>query len=325
MEKQKEIVEYLDYIYEKSIKTSNGKINELKQLNQYCINNQKLYGKNIKKTLGEVCNFKNGKAIKKDNLIEGNYPVIGGGQSPMGYHNEYNTNENTILCSSSGAYAGYISKYNIKVWTSDCFSIIPNNSEINNTYLFYYLKNIQHKIYELQTGTAQPHIYSSIINKLEIPISSIEKQNEIVAYCEHNDSLIKQLENEIENNKLQAKQFLDMVLDINSNDEIPSTNHEKTFDEQIEEHKSTSNPITPTDTTSTTSTSSRSSRSGLTVDKLKEMCKQRKITGYSNINKTDLAKKLLEYHNNETRKASSSYIPLTDNELSEINKIIASL
>ena len=73
----------------------------------------------VVKTLGESCKFKNGKAIKKNTLIEGEYPVIGGGQKPMGFHNEYNTNENTILCSSSGAYAGFISKYDKKVWASD--------------------------------------------------------------------------------------------------------------------------------------------------------------------------------------------------------------
>ena len=127
-----------------------------------------------------ICNFKNGKGIKKDNLLEGDYPVIGGGQKPMGIHNEYNTNENVILCSSSGAYAGYISKYDKKVWASDCFSIKPRNNLINNNYLYYTLKlSLQDKIYKLQTGTAQPHIYSKNLEKLKIPIPSLEKQKDV--------------------------------------------------------------------------------------------------------------------------------------------------
>jgi type I restriction enzyme S subunit len=138
----------------------------------------------IVKTLGEVCNFKNGKGIKKDTLIEGEYPVIGGGQKPMGFHNEYNSDENTILCSSSGAYAGFISKYDKKVWMSDCFSIIPKNNSINNTYLYYLLKNIQDKIYKLQTGTAQPHIYSKDLQNIKIPIPSLERQREIIKYLD---------------------------------------------------------------------------------------------------------------------------------------------
>ncbi len=138
----------------------------------------------VVKTLGEVCNFKNGKGIKKDTLVEGEYPVIGGGQKPMGFHNEYNADENTILCSSSGAYAGFISKYDKKVWASDCFSIIPKNNSINNSYLYYLLKTIQDKIYKLQTGTAQPHIYSKDLQNIKIPIPSIDKQQEIVKYLD---------------------------------------------------------------------------------------------------------------------------------------------
>jgi restriction endonuclease S subunit len=160
------------------------------------------------KELGKICNFKNGKGIKKDSLVEGEYPVIGGGQKPMGFHNEHNTNENTILCSSSGAYAGFISKYDKKVWASDCFSIIPKDKSIENNYLYYLLKITQDKIYKSQTGTAQPHVYSKDLQDLKIPIPTLERQKEIIEYCEYNDTLIKQLEKEIENNKKQAQQFI---------------------------------------------------------------------------------------------------------------------
>ena len=213
LEKQKEIVSYLDFIYEKCNKTSNDKIDELKKLNEFCLNNQKVFGDNEMKTLGDVCEFKNGKGIKKENLIIGNYPVIGGGQNPMGLHNEYNTNENVILCSSSGAYAGYISKYDKKVWASDCFSIIPKNKLINNTYLYFTLKlSLQNKIYKSQTGTAQPHIYSKNLINIKIPIPSLEIQKEIIEYCDFNSNLIQQLEKEIEQNKTQANQFLSNII-----------------------------------------------------------------------------------------------------------------
>jgi type I restriction-modification system DNA methylase subunit/restriction endonuclease S subunit len=173
----------------------------------------------VVKTLGEVCNFKNGKGIKKDTLIEGEYPVIGGGQKPMGFHNEYNADENTILCSSSGAYAGFISKYDKKVWASDCFSIIPKNNSINNTYLYYLLKTIQGKIYKLQTGTAQPHIYSKDLQNIKIPIPSLDKQQEIVKYLD----FIYEKANKTSNEKIaELKQLNEFCL-----------NNQKIFGENV--------------------------------------------------------------------------------------------
>lgn len=245
LERQQEIVKYLDFIYEKANKTSNEKIAELKLLNEFCLNSQKVFGENEVKTLGEVSKFKNGKGIKKDTLVEGEYPVIGGGQKPMGFHNEYNNDENTILCSSSGAYAGFISKYDKKVWASDCFSIMPKDNSITNMYLYYLLKTIQDKIYKLQTGTAQPHIYSKDLQNLIILIPSFERQQEIVEYCERNDMLIKQLEQEIENNKKQAQQFMKGIMksqsqtveEYDDNDNEPSTSslvNEETEEDQDE-------------------------------------------------------------------------------------------
>jgi restriction endonuclease S subunit/type I restriction-modification system DNA methylase subunit len=153
------------------------------------------------KTLGEVCIFKNGTNITKDKLIKGDYPVIGGGQKPLGYHNEYNVIENTISCSSSGAYAGFININNLKVWLSDCFSIKPINYNIlNNSYLYYYLKSIQYLIYKLQSGAGQPHIYSKNLEDLKIPIPTIEKQEEIVKYLDELNN--RNILFEYSNNKL---------------------------------------------------------------------------------------------------------------------------
>ena len=139
----------------------------------------------IVKTLGEVCEFKNGQNITKEKLTEGIYPVIGGGQKPLGYHNEYNVVENTILISKDGAYAGFISKYNTKVYVSNHGIYISKIKDINKDYVYYYLKLVlQDKLYKLQTGTAQPGINKRHIEKLKIVIPPIERQQEIVKYLD---------------------------------------------------------------------------------------------------------------------------------------------
>ena len=130
--------------------------------------------------LGDICIFKNGKSLTKKDAIKGIYPVIGGGMKSSCYHNDFNRESNTILCSTSGANAGYISKYNKPVWATDCFSINIKKNNINYEYLYLYLKNIQNKIYKLQTGTAQPHFYSKYLSKIKIPLPSLEIQKQIV-------------------------------------------------------------------------------------------------------------------------------------------------
>lgn len=214
IEKQKEIVEYLDYIYENNIMSSNKQIEQIKKMNEYCVINQKKFGNNEIKKLDDICELKNGQNITKDKLIDGIYPVVGGGQKPLGYHNEYNVEENTILISKDGSYAGFISKYSEKVFVSNhgiYISSFKNNIILKN-YLYYYLKLIlQEKIYKLQTGTAQPGVNKEHIAKLKILIPSIEKQKEIIEYCEFNDKLIEQIEKSIEKNKLMAKNFMDII------------------------------------------------------------------------------------------------------------------
>jgi len=205
IEKQEEIIKKIDMI-ENSNKDIINLIDNLKELNNIKIKN---LIKNEIKDLEEVCNFKNGKMITKKNLIEGEYPVIGGGQKPMGYHNNFNVIENTILCSSSGT-AGYISKYNIKTWASDCFSIIPKIDNLKNDYLYYYLKFIQNDIYLLQEGSVQPHIYPITIHKLKIPIPSIEVQEEIINYCDNNFKIIENLNKTIEGNKKIIKDIINI-------------------------------------------------------------------------------------------------------------------
>jgi type I restriction-modification system DNA methylase subunit len=134
------------------------------------------------KTLGDVCEFKNGKNLKKSEFKEGKYPVIGGGKEPTGYHEESNRDKNTILCSSSGASAGHISRYTSKVWASDCFSI--DSKEINNDFLYYFLQSIQETLYSLKKGTGIPHVYSKNVSPIKIPMLKLSDQNEIVKFLD---------------------------------------------------------------------------------------------------------------------------------------------
>ena len=206
LERQQEIVKYLDFIYEKANKTSNEKIAELKMLNEFCLNNQKIFGENVVKTLGEVCKVNQGTYIKPDMKIQGEYPVYGGG-NPSYYINQYNREDDIIVAKDGVSvdcvrYEKHKFFLNHHGWTLIC------KEQIIKKYMFYYLQLIQSELLSIAKGTAQLGINQENFYKLKIPIPSLERQQEIVEYCEYNDILIKQLEKEIENNKKQAHQFI---------------------------------------------------------------------------------------------------------------------
>ena len=91
---------------------------------------------------------------------------------------------------------------------SQAFTIESKNESIINEYLWYYLDNNKEQVFKCGRGTAQKAIDIDEFKSIKIPIPPLERQKEIVKYCEFNDILIKQLEKEIENNKKQAQQFI---------------------------------------------------------------------------------------------------------------------
>jgi type I restriction-modification system DNA methylase subunit len=177
---------------------------------------------NTIKTLGELFKLNgNGKTNSKDITNTGEYPFYKAScNNPSGTHNtfDFDGNEYLLIVKSGGSSSKPISdNYGIgKVFNvyGKCaaniavFQLLPKTND-NFTYLYCYLKSIQNKIQELaKYSTNNGNIDMKELMELKIPVPSLEKQKEIVAYCDYNTNLIKQLENEIENNKELAEQFI---------------------------------------------------------------------------------------------------------------------
>jgi len=208
LERQQEIVKYLDFIYEKANKTSNDKIEELKQLNAFCLSNQKIFGENVVKTLGEVCSIDYGTRIVRKDNVEGEYPVYGSGRA-MFSTETFNREGFNILIGRFALSLECVRFVNEKIFLNDSgLSIKPKTDILLHKYIGYYLLHNQNIIYNCARGTAQKNLDMDIFKSIKIPVPSLERQKEIVEYCEYNDKLVKQLEKEIENNKKQAQQFI---------------------------------------------------------------------------------------------------------------------
>jgi len=220
LEKQEEIVKYLDFIYEKAIKSSEEKIKELKTLNEFCLNTQKIFGENNIKTLGDVCEINYGKRIVKSSNDKGEYPVFGSGRA-MFSTTTYNREGYNILIGRFALSSSCVRIINEKIFLNDSgLSVKPKGDTLIHKYIGYYLINNQYKIYNCARGTAQKNLDIEEFKSIKIPIPSIEKQEEIVKYCEFNDELIKQLEKEIENNKKQARMFINCIINKHDGDSL---------------------------------------------------------------------------------------------------------
>lgn len=132
------------------------------------------------KKLGEIVEYQRGKSITKKNVIEGEIPVISGGQQPAYYHNESNREGKTITIAGSGAYAGYIMYWEKPIFVSDAFSLKGDEININTKYIYYYLKKIQEKIYSLRKGAGISHVYFRDMQDFLVPVPPLEVQCELV-------------------------------------------------------------------------------------------------------------------------------------------------
>lgn len=119
-----------------------------------------------------------GRSVTKSLLTGGNIPVIAGGKTTPYYCSAYTHDGETVTISASGAYAGYVWYHSGKIWASDCN--VLTSSAINIKFIFFALKYQQQRIYSLQSGGAQPHVYAKDIEKILIPMIPREKQDEIV-------------------------------------------------------------------------------------------------------------------------------------------------
>ncbi len=178
---QRKIARYLEMIDEK-IELNTAINNNLEQQAQAIFDKMFPNTASGEKSIGDTITPKRGKGLLSKNAILGNVPVVAGGLEPATYHNVSNTKAPVLAISASGANAGYVSLWNIPIWSSDSSYI--DSTMTDDVYFWYVLlKKRQNEIYDAQTGSAQPHIYPQHIASMpmiEIIQSEISNFTSIV-------------------------------------------------------------------------------------------------------------------------------------------------
>lgn len=164
--------------------------------------------------LGDFCEIKTGKGItKSDAALGGTFPIISGGQSPMGYYHISNREANTVTISRVGAYAGFVSYIKEQFYLNDkCFSVIPIAEKLSTSFLYYVLKGMEYKIKELQSEGGVPTINTTKVSNLEIPIPPLPVQEEIVRILDAFTSYTAELQAELQARREQYEYYRNKLL-----------------------------------------------------------------------------------------------------------------
>ena len=114
--------------------------------------------------LGDLLTFGNG---KRKPSTDGSIPIYGG-NGILGFTNESNYQDDTIIIGRVGAYCGSVYYETKPIWVSDnALSAKPKN-RYNLKFLYYFLKQIE--LNQYAGGSSHPLVTQTLLNSLEFDV-----------------------------------------------------------------------------------------------------------------------------------------------------------
>jgi restriction endonuclease S subunit len=146
--------------------------------------------------LGDIAEWQMGKRIVKDQVETGKYPVYGGGGITF-YTNSSNRSDINCKISREG-----MSEANCVLMISGDYHqnsqgmtvVSKDTGKVLNSYLWNWLVVHKKDVYECGQGTAQKAINMVMLNDLDVPLPSLERQAQIVEAIDGWASLAQQEE-----------------------------------------------------------------------------------------------------------------------------------
>ena len=180
LDEQRKIAGLLSLIDER-IATQNKIIEDLKKLKSAISERLFKDAKGDVITLSEICDIVKGEQINGELLSEhGKYYVMNGGTDPSGYYDNYNVGAYTISISEGGNSCGYVQFNKCPFWCGGhCYSIQNIADNINNLYLYHYLKTEEKAIMKLRIGSGLPNIQKKDLATFKIKLPTSKQQKAI--------------------------------------------------------------------------------------------------------------------------------------------------
>lgn len=138
--------------------------------------------------LGEIVKIKHGKDYKK--LNNGDIPVYGSG-GIMTYVDTYSYNKPTVLIPRKGSITNLF-YLETPFWNVDTIYYTEIDiKQIIPKFFYYFMKVID--LLSFDTGSGRPSLTIEILNKIKIPIPSMEEQARIVSILDKFDKLVNDI------------------------------------------------------------------------------------------------------------------------------------
>ena len=134
-----------------------------------------------------------GKRLVKEQLSQSEgFPVYQNSITPLGYHTEPNCDAGTTIVIGAGA-AGDVTYVNETFWAADdCYYFICPNS-VKNKYIYYFLGAKQTLLKSKVRKASIPRLARIEIEKIRIPLPSLDEQARIVAILDKFEALVNDL------------------------------------------------------------------------------------------------------------------------------------
>ena len=156
----------------------------------------------------EVLEIKNGKNQKQVENPNGQYPIYGSG-GIMGYANDYICEPETVIIGRKGTINNpiYVENY---FWNVDtAFGLQANKKLLHPKYLYYFCVNFNFEA--LNTTVTIPSLTKANLLNIDIPLPSLQEQEEIVGILSHIDALIEDIKAQVDKlNDLVKSRFIEM-------------------------------------------------------------------------------------------------------------------
>ena len=164
--------------------------------------------------LTEICNPKQWKTIPTSELLEDGFPVYGA-NGIIGFYSEYNHDDPVVAITCRGATCGTVNITCPKAYvTGNAMCLDDVRSDVSIEYLYYNLLHYDFK--KVISGSAQPQITRQGLQKVEIPLCSLEEQSEIVRILQKTELIIESRQRELQSlDELIKARFVEMFSGVN--------------------------------------------------------------------------------------------------------------